>query len=252
MTGTVLLLGFAISSQSVWQPLDEIWRDWLGFAPTNLLDFQWHRLLTSLPLTAGGWKFAASLGMLAVCVGLAEGCYGTLQTIKLFFTTHVLVLVIMSIVLITLSACLSSPSLLSLTSERDIGPSAGYYGCLGALLLSLPASRQHFWFLCVFSVLLLRLAISTTNLPAGATVVSADIAHLMALPIGAFLTWCEYVTPASSAPLGPSQNAPLDTTPKPFTASAPKPATTDEFTAKVAPPADSLTAAETADDSFPT
>jgi membrane associated rhomboid family serine protease len=196
---TLLLLGFAVSSQSIWQPLDVSWREWLGFAPTNLLDFQWQRLLTSLFLTAGSWKFLASLVMLTVCVGLAECCYGTLATMKLFLTTHLLVLITISVIVVLLATCISSPAFLALAKGRDIGPSAGYYGCLGALLLSLPSTTKRVVFLFVWSILLVRLAVSMTNLPEDAAVVSADIAHLLALPLGGFLTWCGYMTPSDAS-----------------------------------------------------
>lgn len=207
---TVMLLGFAFSSQSIWQPLHEAWRDWLGFAPTNLLNFQWQRLLTSLLLTAGGWKFAASLVMLIVCVGLAERRYGTLATMKLFLTTHLLVLITISAIVLVVTTFISSPSLLALAKGRDIGPSAGYYGCLGALLLSLPSKGKQVGFLCVLSILLIRLAYSTTHLPEDAAVVSADIAHLLALPLGSFLAWCGYVKPFEAYRNRSSQNASTD------------------------------------------
>jgi len=191
----VVLLGFALCSESYWQPLDETWRAWVGFAPTNLLDFQWQRLLTSLLLTAGGWKFAASLVMLTVCVGLTERCYGTLATIKLFLTSHVLVLIMISVTVLVLATNVSSPSILALTKGRDIGPSAGYYGCLGAILMSSQSLGKRLCILSVLSILVVRLTISTAGLPEDAAVVSADIAHLLALPLGGFLAWCGYVSP---------------------------------------------------------
>ncbi|HBV64494.1 MAG TPA: hypothetical protein DEF45_15905 [Rhodopirellula sp.] len=190
----------------MWQPLDETWRNWLGFAPTHLLDFQWQRLLTSLLLTAGGWKFAASMVMLTVCVGLAERCYGTLATIKLFLTTHLLVLITISIIVIVLTTFISSASLLALAEGRDVGPSAGYYGCLGGLLLSLPSRGKHLGFLFVLSILLIRLALSTTHLPENAAVVSADLAHLLAVPLGGCLSRCGYVKPLKASRNQSSQN----------------------------------------------
>ncbi|MDB4664654.1 rhomboid family intramembrane serine protease [bacterium] len=205
---TVVLLGFALCSESSWQPLDETWRDWIGFAPTNLLDFQWQRLLTSLLLTAGGWRFAASLVMLAACVGLTERCYGTPATIKLFLTSHLLVLITISVTVLVLATNVSSPSILALAKGRDIGPSAGYYGCLGAILMSSQSLGKRLCILCVLSILLVRLTISTAGLPEDASVVSADIAHLLALPLGGFLAWCGYVSPLPDT----QPQAPIDPT----------------------------------------
>jgi membrane associated rhomboid family serine protease len=199
IAATALLLGFAIASDSCWHALDDTWRDWLGFAPTNLLDFKWQRFLTSLLLTAGGWKFMASILMLILCAGMTERLYGTFATMKLFLTCHLTVLAGLSVALLLVATFNSSPSILALTNGHDVGPSAGYYGCLGAILMWLPLLRRRSAFLCVLSILLIRLIISVGHLPEGATVVSADVAHLLALPLGASLTWLGYIVPCAEA-----------------------------------------------------
>ncbi len=199
-----MLLAFALWSESFWQPLDETWRDWLGFAPINLLDFQWQRLLTSSLLTAGGWKSPASFVMLAVCVGLTERCYGTPATMKLFLTSHVLVLIMISVTVLVLATNAPSPSILALAKEHDIGPSAGYYGCLGAILMSWRSFAKRACVLCVFAILLFRLNISTACLPEEAAVVSADIAHLLAFPLGGLLAWCGYIASLPQAATAPN------------------------------------------------
>lgn len=179
--------------------MDDTWRDWLGFAPTNLLDFKWQRFLTSSLLTAGGWKFMASILMLTLCAGMTERLYGTFATMKLFLTCHLTVLAALSVALLLVATFNSSPSILALTNAHDVGPSAGYYGCLGAILMWLPLISRRSVFLCVLSILLIRLIISVGHLPEGATVVSADVAHLLALPLGASLTWLGYIVPCTKS-----------------------------------------------------
>jgi membrane associated rhomboid family serine protease len=186
---------FAVLSDSYWQSLTPQWRDRLGFAPTNFLDFQWQRLLSSLLLTAGGWKFPASLLMLGACLAMAEHRLGTLATIKLFLTSHVTVLLILSVVILMLAHGVGTPSVMALANSRDIGPSAGYYGCLGAILMLFSGRWGVFGFSCVQSILLVRLVVSVSHLPDSASIVSADAAHLLALPLGVLLAWCGYVRP---------------------------------------------------------
>ncbi len=159
----------------------------------NLRDLQWQRYLTSLWLTAGGWQFVASIAMLTLCVGMTERLCGSFAAMKLFLSCHVSVLTTMSVVIVLLASIDSSPSLLALANGHDVGPSAGYYGCLGAILVLLPSLSGRPIFLCVFAVLLIRLIISVGHLPEDATSVSADLAHLLALPLGASLTRLGYV-----------------------------------------------------------
>jgi len=195
---TALLLGFAIASDSCWHALDDTWRDWLGFAPTNLLDLKWQRFLTSLSLTAGGWRFLASIVMLTSCVGMTERFFGTFATMKLFLTCHLTVLAALSVAVLLIATFNSSPSILALTNGHDVGPSAGYYGCLGAVLMGLPSLSRRPVFLCVLLILLIRLVISLGHLPEGATIVSADVAHLLALPLGASLAQLGYAVPQAA------------------------------------------------------
>ena len=195
LAAVIGLTVFAVLSDSYWQVLTSQWCNWLGFSATNLLDLQWYRLLSSLPLTAGGWKFPASLLMLGACVGIAEHRYGTVATIKLFLTSHVTVLLVLSVALLVLERGVDSPSVLALVKGRDIGPSAGYYGCLGAILMLLAGFPRGTSFVFVLSILLVRLMVSVSDLPDAANVVSADAAHLFALPLGGLLAWCGYVRP---------------------------------------------------------
>ena len=141
----------------------------------------------------------ASILMLILCTFMTERLYGTFATMKVFLTCHLTVLAALSVALLLLTTFNSSPSTLALTNGHDVGPSAGYYGCLGAILMWLPLLRRRSAFLCVLSILLIRLIISVRHLPEGATVVSADVAHLLALPLGASLTRLGYIVPGAEA-----------------------------------------------------
>ncbi|MGI9472927.1 MAG: rhomboid family intramembrane serine protease [Rubripirellula sp.] len=202
LCASITLIVVAVASDSYWRPLPKAWREALGFAPTNLLDLQWHRLLTSLLLTAGEWKFLASALMLAFSLGIAEARFGTWQTVKLFFTSHLAVLVALSLLVLGVSVSLQTDWAIQLSESRDIGPSAGYYGCLGAILALLSKSARVPIFIGIETVLAARLMYSIGRLPEDPSVVSADIAHLVAFPLGMCLASWGFVHARPARPSG--------------------------------------------------
>jgi membrane associated rhomboid family serine protease len=194
----IVLALFAVLSGSYWEPLPEAWRSRFGFSPRDLINFRWHRIFTCPIVTAGEWKFAASFSMLALAVGIAESRFGTLRTVVLFFGCHLIVLLVMSTVIL-FAEYGGVPMAGLIAVSRDVGPSAGYYGCWGAVIATLNGYRGRL-FSAVGLVLILRLVASAMRLPEHPSVVSADLAHLIALPIG----WM-FVRHGLIAPLDPSE-----------------------------------------------
>ena len=203
----VALAAFAIASDSYWNPLSDEWRQWLGFAPKNLLDFQWQRLFTSLILTAGEWKFIASFVMFGFCVGSVERVYGTWRTLRLFLTSHLTVLLTLSAVILVAALAFQSDWATRLATTRDIGPSAGYYGCLGAVLTRWPSRISLPSFALIGAILVVRLSVSASQMPDDPSVFSADAAHLLALPLGVMLAVGGYVQPKDA--LSPTDSSQL-------------------------------------------
>ena len=199
LIATTILLLSAIASNSYWQPLAAPWREWVGFAPSDLPALQWQRLLTSLALTGGGWKFLTSLAMLIVCLGFCEHIYGTPAACRLFFLCHLTILTIISISVILLAEIHPSSSVDALMNGRDVGPSAGYYGCLGAILIQASRSIKQASFTILIVILLVRLSVSVGHLPSNPATVSADFAHLVALLFGATLAWLGHLKPRSTS-----------------------------------------------------
>lgn len=208
ISAVIALAAFSIASDSYWNPLSDQWRQTLGFAPKNLLDFQWHRLFTSLVLTAGEWKFIASFVMLGFCVGSVEKAYGTWRVFLLFLASHLAVLLTFSAVVLVATFTFQSDWATRLATTRDIGPSAGYYGCLGAILTRWPFKISLPGFALIIIVLVLRLSMSASRMPDDASVFSADLAHLLALPLGVVLAAGGFVQPLeASSSLDDSQEA---------------------------------------------
>ena len=74
-----------------------------------------------------------------------------------------------------------------LAMEHDVGPSAGYYGCLGLACQKQNPSRR-LWLLSVIGGILLARVIWSALSPAGRQAsLGPDIAHLIAFPLGVAL-----------------------------------------------------------------
>jgi hypothetical protein len=178
------VISTAIISESHSSSLGSPWRREFGFAAWHLVRGDVHRIFTSLFLTAGGWHFYASLLMIGAGVGTAEWIYGTRRTVATFFGIHV-------VTLFAFAVCFALPLYWMgvrhgelLIHVRDVGPSSGYYGCLGLAMTSYPKRLRRFLVPGVLLVLLARLGWSATMLPAPGFLLAADLAHVMALCLG--------------------------------------------------------------------
>lgn len=160
--------------------------DLIGFAPRDLWELEAWRALTSAFVTDGAGHFILALGIVAVVVGIAEWRTGTSTAVLAFWGAHLATIVIESL-LVALPLHLSGSLLgTALVAARDIGPSAGYFGCLGLALASLDVSRllRLAGFAGTLAVLA---AIVLTHLSGSAEEtreLSAAIAHLIAFPLG--------------------------------------------------------------------
>lgn len=161
-----------------------------GFAPFHLRPSFLHagelvRLLTSVFLTHGGQSFYGSLAMIAVCVGLAEKRVGTWRTMLTFWSIHLATLLIQSLLLAIPARHLDILWVNLLKTEHDVGPSAGYYGCLGLVCQKQSEPRRRWLLAIVGGILIARLV--WTALTSRRTPLAADIAHLIAFPLGVVL-----------------------------------------------------------------
>lgn len=190
---------FALGTDSASTQLDPSWRRWLGFSPLNLVDLAWQQTLTSLVVTAGEWNFLQSALMMTIAVGCCEFVYGTWTAIRLFFASHLIVVVGMSLLIILPAHFAGADWGTALATQHDVGPSAGYYGCLGVVLGSLNARWRNPTVVALLIILVGRLAISFSHLPNHASVVSADLSHLAALPLGLLAVRVRFVRPLAGS-----------------------------------------------------
>lgn len=179
----VILIGLGVYGRTHVGPLDAGISHEVGFSPKLLIEGEVHRLITSLFFTAGGWMFYVSLAMFAITVGWTEWCYGTRRALTVFWGVHLTTLLIVAIAISLPLSALGSMHGNVLYGIRDVGPSAGYYGCLG---YSLGGNARHrrLWITLVSVLLLVRLCWSGSQLPESGSHYTADLAHALAWAIG--------------------------------------------------------------------
>ncbi|MEZ6032955.1 MAG: rhomboid family intramembrane serine protease [Planctomycetaceae bacterium] len=204
----VTLTIFAVWSDSHSSLLTETWRNSVGFSAMSLANLQWHQTLTSLVFTAGERQFAQSILMLCISVGLCERKFGSRTAVLVFFISHV-------VVTIGLALCVVLPLHLygvewatALASERDVGPSAGYYGCLGIVVASWSHRHRQLLTVGIIAVLIVRLSVSLGRIHQTPAIFSADLAHLASFPFGIILAQFTDETAAARRPKSRSKHLP--------------------------------------------
>jgi membrane associated rhomboid family serine protease len=155
-----------------------------GFAPLHLPKGEWIRLVTSAFLTTGGWSFYRSLAMLGLCLGLCEYRTGTRKTILSFWLVHLATLAIVSLLLAFPLYHFDVVWRKLLAAEHDVGPSAGYYGCLGFVCQKWPDRQRRWLYAVIGGLLVARLAWAALSPRTAHAPLGADIAHLLAFPLG--------------------------------------------------------------------
>jgi hypothetical protein len=120
-----------------------------------------------------------------LAVGVAEWLAGTRQAALTFWGVHLATLLVQSLPIVVPLHALGSSLGAALYLARDAGPSAGSFGCLGLACARLPRP----W--CWADGGLVLAGLGTVFLVAWFTgqdtvVVSADMAHLLAFPLGWF------------------------------------------------------------------
>jgi hypothetical protein len=180
----VLLLVFmALVTETHVKPLTLDWLNVLGFGAHDLWYLRLERLFTSAVVTQGGRGFWGALGMLAFSVGLAEWLAGTWKTLLTFIGIHLLTLVVEAL-LIGLAQPFNNGQVLALFWVRDVGPSAGYFGCLGLACASISPPWRWLSAGVIMAFLVGAFILPTSGNEPDLTSLSANFAHLLAFPMG--------------------------------------------------------------------
>ncbi len=180
----MLMIAAGIYGRTHVGPLARELESRIGHSPHLFWTGQWHRSLTSILFTGGRLKFYVSLSMLVFSVGWLEITKGPVVAAMTFVGVHLATLMIMSIGIALSTALRETHRGNLLWYVTDVGPSAGYYGCLGAALVNLGPNFQLPVFAAICLVLAARCGWSSYHLPENGQVMSADIAHAIAFPLG--------------------------------------------------------------------
>ncbi|MEZ4417076.1 MAG: hypothetical protein R3E10_15090 [Gemmatimonadota bacterium] len=180
---SALLVG-AFATQTATGRLTSAWLRRVGFAPRDLWQLDIGRLFTSALVTHGHSVLMGALVMTAISVGLLECQTGAVRALAVFWGVHLATIVILTLVFTPLHATLQSRATLGLVAVRDVGPSAGYFGALGAALGLRGSRAAHGLTVAVGIWLLLNLFGWVRLGPELPQNLSANLTHVIAMPMG--------------------------------------------------------------------
>lgn len=176
----------ALVTNTTFQNITHNWLNRTGFAPNDLWYGNIERMFSSALVTSGGIVFWEALFFLIFAVGLAEWITGWKRTAATFWGVHLLALILLSLIISLGMHQLRDFGLEASEVVRDVGPSAGYFACLG--LVSAQLKRPWNW---ISGGLLFAMFVIMPFMPAAAgenaqIKFSADMAHMLAFPLGWF------------------------------------------------------------------
>ena len=155
----------------------------LGFAPADTPSFDIVTAVMSAFVTNGPAAFWTALFAIAALAGAVEWRSGSLRAAIAFWGSHLVTIVLSWLLLAPLHLAGSTVGSL-LFLARDVGPSAGYVGCLGYVLAGLPARTRAVALAVGVIALAGLLAGALPGVSADPAGVSAALTHLIALPVG--------------------------------------------------------------------
>lgn len=154
-----------------------------GFAPRDLVSFEWVRLVTSVFFTQGGASSWIAAILVTLFAGMAEVAWGTVPAAIAFWGAHAVAVLVTAAVALPLH--LAGDELATLVYvTRDVGPSAGYLGCLGLVVYALNVRYRPWVSIVLGAGLIGALALAFVSRPVQVVDVSASLAHVVAFPTG--------------------------------------------------------------------
>jgi hypothetical protein len=180
----IILLVVAWWTNSYFQELTRAWINRLGFAPRDMWLLRWWRLILSAFVTGGGLTFWLALAMVAFTSGIAEWWSGSLRATFVFWGAHLVTLVSEALILTLPLHQLGFTQARGVFFSRDVGPSAGYMGCLGFIVYFVPKPWRWVAAGIILAYLVVSLAIPSNGGIAPALELTDGLAHLIAFPLG--------------------------------------------------------------------
>jgi len=174
----------ALITNTYFEQITHHWLQRTGFAPNDLWYWRLERIITSALVTVGGKVFWEALFFVAFAVGLAEWMTGWKRAAATFWGVHMLALILFSLIVSLLLHQLRAFGLEATEAARDVGPSAGYFACLGLV----SARVKYPWNLVsggvLFAIFVIALFLPASAGESAQLKFSADLAHMLAFPLG--------------------------------------------------------------------
>lgn len=155
-----------------------------GFSPKDLWNARLQQLFFSLFFTNNLRSFLQAVILIFVTVGLTELRGGTLNAILVFWGIHVATLIILSFFVIFPLYKLKIPWGKEIALVKDVGPSAGYFGCLGFMIQSFPVPWVWLLNCLIFFGLLFYSLMPPGREETPLIKQHADLAHIIAFILG--------------------------------------------------------------------
>lgn len=174
----------ALVTNTYFEQITHHWLDRTGFSPNDLWYWRLERLFTSALVTVGGRVFWEALFFVAFVVGLAEWQNGWRRTATTFWGVHLLTLILLSLILSTAAHQLRDMGFEATEAARDVGPSAGYFACLGLVSTRLKRPWNLASGAALFTMFVIALFLPPADGESAKLKLSADLAHLLAFPLG--------------------------------------------------------------------
>ena len=183
----IMLSSLAIGALITNTYFEQITHHWLqrtGFSPNDLWYWRLERIITSALVTVGGKVFWEALFFIAFAVGLAEWLTGWKRTAATFWGIHLLTLVLLSLIVSLFLHQLRAFGLEATEAARDVGPSAGYFACLGLVSARVKRPWNLVSGVALFAMFVVALFLPASTGESAQLKFSADLAHMLAFPLG--------------------------------------------------------------------
>ena len=159
----------------------------LGLAPRHLASGELLRVMTSVVLTHDARHLIAAVVMIFLAVGWCERTLGSKIVMWTFCLSHLTSVLVFAVGVGMLHWMQLGQTFSTLYSLHDVGPSAGYYGCLSRTILASNLQNQRIWTIGLFALLGVRTFVSFLQMPSSQITFSADLVHLIAASVGIVL-----------------------------------------------------------------
>ena len=178
-----LVIG-ALVTNTTFQEISQHWLNRSGFASNDLWYWRLERIFTSALVTVGGKVFWEAILMVAVVVGVAEWITGWKRTVATFWGVHLLALVLLALIISLTEHQLRNLGFEADLLARDVGPSAGYFACLGLVSAQMKCPWNLVSGVALFAVFVIALFLPAAAGESAQLKFSADLAHMLAFPLG--------------------------------------------------------------------